>query len=50
MAKELSLTPAQTLRALELLDADKTIPFIARYRKEVTGGMDEVQLQALQDR
>ena len=36
-------------RALELLEEGNTIPFLSRYRKELTGGMDEVQLEALRD-
>src|SRR3990172_3867631 len=50
VARELSLGAAQVARTVELLDGGNTIPFIARYRKEVTGGLDEVQLQAVQDR
>ena len=49
-AKELRLQLAQVQRAVDLLDDDNTIPFIARYRKEVTGGLDEVQLAAIQER
>lgn len=47
-AGSLNLNPASALRALELLDGGATIPFIARYRKEVTGNMDEEQLRQLQ--
>jgi uncharacterized protein len=47
-ATALNLNPASALRALELLDGGATIPFIARYRKEVTGNMDEEQLRQLQ--
>ncbi|MBI3979227.1 MAG: RNA-binding transcriptional accessory protein [Chloroflexi bacterium] len=50
VARELRLQPGQVQRAVELLDDDNTIPFIARYRKEVTGGLDEVQLGAVQER
>ncbi|MGI5837542.1 MAG: Tex family protein [Chloroflexota bacterium] len=49
-ARELSLPAHQVASAVELLDTGNTIPFIARYRKEATGGLDEVQLQAIQDR
>ncbi|MEO1210185.1 MAG: Tex family protein [Cyanobacteria bacterium J06638_20] len=50
LAQELSL-PARNLEAaLELLQEGATVPFIARYRKERTGGMDEVQLRSLQER
>src|SRR3954451_10762990 len=47
-AASLNLNPAAALRALELLDGGATIPFVARYRKEVTGNMDEEQLRQLQ--
>src|SRR5262245_5770284 len=50
LAQELNLKPAQTLRTLELLDGGNTVPFIARYRKEATGNLDEVQIQAVSDR
>lgn len=43
------LKPHQISAALKLLDEGNTIPFIARYRKEMTGTLDEVQLQAIQD-
>jgi len=49
-ATELKLKPTQTLAALKLLDEGNTVPFVTRYRKEATGGMDEVQLQAVADR
>ena len=49
-ATELKLKPTQTLAALKLLDEGNTVPFITRYRKEATGGLDEVQLQAVADR
>ncbi len=49
-ARELSIPVTQVASATELLDAGNTIPFIARYRKEATGGLDEVQIQAIQDR
>ncbi len=49
-AGELSIPARQVASAAELLDAGNTIPFIARYRKEATGSLDEVQLQAIQDR
>ena len=47
IAGELSLPSLGVARTVALLDDDNTIPFIARYRKEVTGGLDEVQLEAL---
>lgn len=49
-ASELKVKPTQTLAALKLLDEGNTVPFITRYRKEATGGLDEVQLQAIADR
>jgi len=50
IAQELGLKPGQIARTVQLLDEDNTIPFIARYRKEVTGGLDEEQLRAIQAR
>ena len=50
LATELNLRPNQVQNALELLAEGATIPFIARYRKERTDEMDEVQLRDLQDR
>jgi protein Tex len=50
IAQELSLAPAQVASALELFDAGNTLPFIARYRKEATGGLDEVQLRDVRER
>jgi uncharacterized protein len=50
LAKELSLSAAQVTGAVVLLDEGNTIPFITRYRKEATGGLDEEQLRALADR
>ncbi|MDR1746887.1 MAG: RNA-binding transcriptional accessory protein [Tannerella sp.] len=44
ISKSLSISGKQIERTIELLDAGATIPFISRYRKEVTGGLDEVQL------
>lgn len=41
--------PGQVQAALELLEAGNTIPFVARYRKEATGALDEVQLQEIQE-
>ncbi len=49
-AGELSIPAKQVASAAELLDGGNTIPFIARYRKEATGSLDELQLQAIQDR
>ncbi|BAY11659.1 Tex family protein [Calothrix sp. NIES-2098] len=50
LATELNLKPFQVQNALELFAEGATIPFIARYRKERTGEMDEVQLRDLSDR
>jgi len=47
IATQLALRPAQVAATIELFDADNTLPFIARYRKEVTGGLDEEQLRQL---
>ena len=44
IAKALSISERQILRTIELLDEGATIPFISRYRKEVTGGLDEVAI------
>lgn len=49
IASELQIPLRQVLAAIELLDAGNTIPFIARYRKEATGGLDEVALRAIED-
>jgi protein Tex len=50
MATELSVTTRQIEVVIELLAEGATIPFIARYRKELTGSLDEVQLAAIRDR
>ena len=50
LAIELGVKPGQAARTLELLDVGSTVPFIARYRKEMTGALDEVQIQAVADR
>ncbi|MCV6604421.1 MAG: RNA-binding transcriptional accessory protein [Porticoccaceae bacterium] len=50
IANELSVTTRQVNAAVELLDEGATVPFISRYRKEVTGGLDDSQLRTLQDR
>ena len=49
IAKELNLTEEQVKNTLELLDSGATIPFIARYRKEATDSLDEVQIAAIRD-
>jgi len=50
IAQEIKATPAQAISAIELLDEGATVPFIARYRKEVTGGLDDTQLRNLAER
>jgi uncharacterized protein len=50
IAAELNLRPERVADTIALLDADATVPFIARYRKEVTGNMDEVQITSIRDR
>ena len=50
LATELSLTPHQVESALQLFDEGATVPFIARYRKERTGEMNEIELRDLLDR
>ena len=50
LADELNLAPRAVAAALELLQGGATVPFIARYRKERTEAMDEVQLRSLQER
>jgi uncharacterized protein len=50
IAQELGLKADQIARTVQLLDEDNTVPFIARYRKEITGGLDEEQLRAIQAR
>ncbi|MFL5263347.1 MAG: Tex-like N-terminal domain-containing protein, partial [Anaeromyxobacteraceae bacterium] len=49
VARELSLPPAAVARTLELLDGGATVPFVARYRKEVTGGLDDGAIQRIHD-
>ncbi len=50
IADELGLRVAQVQRTIELLDEENTVPFIARYRKEATGNLDEEQIRAVEDR
>ena len=50
LAQELSAKPAQVAAAIALMDEGATVPFIARYRKEATGGLDDTQLRLLEDR
>ena len=50
IAREIAAQPAQVRAAIELLDEGATVPFIARYRKEATGGLDDTQLRDLETR
>ena len=47
IAQKINAQPRQVLATIELLDAGNTLPFIARYRKEVTGNLDEEQIRQL---
>jgi uncharacterized protein len=49
LARDLNLPPRGVRAAVDLFAAGHTVPFVARYRKEVTGGLDEVQLRAVQE-
>lgn len=50
IADEIGAQPAQARAAIALLDEGASVPFIARYRKEVTGGLDDTQLRNLETR
>lgn len=50
IAQELSVKPEQVEATIQLLDGGATVPFIARYRKEVTQGLDDTQLRNLEER
>jgi len=50
IALELGARPAQVIAAITLLDEGATVPFISRYRKEATGGLDDTQLRNLEER
>ena len=50
IAEELGASPRQVEAAVQLLDEGATVPFIARYRKEATGGLDDAQLRTLEER
>ncbi|MBY8061448.1 RNA-binding transcriptional accessory protein [Vibrio fluvialis] len=50
IAKELNVRSEQVIAAVKLIDDGNTVPFIARYRKEVTGGLDDTQLRTLDGR
>ncbi|EDM27703.1 RNA binding domain protein, S1 [Lentisphaera araneosa HTCC2155] len=49
ISAELAIQSSQISKTIELLDSGATLPFIARYRKEATGGLDEVQIGAIRD-
>ena len=50
IAEELAVQTSQVSAAVKLLDEGSTVPFIARYRKEATQGLDDTQLRTLQQR
>ncbi|MFB1487033.1 MULTISPECIES: Tex family protein [unclassified Thiocapsa] len=50
LSQELAARPEQVEAAIRLLDEGATVPFIARYRKEATGGLDDIQLRLLEER
>ena len=50
IAAEIGARPEQVTAAVGLLDEGATVPFVARYRKEVTGGLDDTQLRKLDER
>ena len=50
IAQEIRVRPKQVEAAVALLDGGATVPFIARYRKEVTDGLDDIQLRELEAR
>jgi len=50
IAEQIAVKPRQVEAAIDLLDAGATVPFIARYRKEATGGLDDAQLRTLEER
>src|SRR5690242_12927115 len=50
IAEELGVRDGQVAAAVGLLDGGSTVPFVARYRKEVTGGLDDAQLRTLEER
>src|SRR5258708_35512644 len=50
IADELGVRDGQVTAAIELLDGGATVPFVARYRKEMTGALDDAQLRTLEER
>ena len=49
IARDLNLSPEAVQRTVELLDEGNTVPFITRYRKDQTGGLDEEQIRRIQE-
>ena len=50
IAQELNVREAQVSATIELFDGGSTVPFVARYRKEATGALDDAQLRKLEER
>jgi uncharacterized protein len=50
IAAEIGVKASQVIAAVQLLDEGATVPFIARYRKEATGELDDIQLRLLEER
>ena len=50
LANEIKIRPEQVRAVVDLIDGGATVPFIARYRKEATGGLDDIQLRELEAR
>ena len=50
IAAEIKVHESQIQSAVDLLDGGATVPFVARYRKEATGGLDDIQLRELEHR
>jgi protein Tex len=50
ISQQLSIALKSLVATIELLDEGSTVPFIARYRKEVTGNLDEVQIRAIEEK
>ena len=50
IAKDVAVKSGQVEAVIKLLEEGNTVPFIARYRKEATGSLDEVQIKAVEDR
>ena len=50
IAQEIKVQPRQVQAAVDLLDGGATVPFISRYRKEATGGLDDIQMREIEAR